>query len=86
METRRRAMFNSKEYEAATKTHSAAIHAYTEVAEKYRAGEIGDEEFVPAAKAKKAADAAFDIAFDAEANRPEEIAEEIDDGQIELEL
>ena len=79
-------MTSSKEYEAARVTHTAAFHAYTEVAEKYRAIKIGDEEYLVAHKIKKAADTAFDIAFEAEANRPEEVAEEIDDGQIELEL
>ncbi len=86
METRRRAMTNSQEYEAAREAHSAALQAYTEVAEKYSALEVGDDEYLAARKIKDAADAAFDIAFEAEENRPEEIAEETDDGQIELEL
>ena len=79
-------MLNSQEYEAAIKTHNVAVHAYTEVVEKYRAREVSDEVFVAAAKVKKAADAAFDIAFDAEANRAEEVVEEEDDGQAELGL
>ncbi len=87
METRRRAMINSQEYEAARHTHSAALHVYTGVAEKYRALEVGDDEYFAARKIKDAADAAFDIAFNAEADRMEEIVEEeTDDGQIELEL
>ncbi len=79
-------MTSSKEYVAAHMIHTAAFHAYTEVAEKFSAGEVSYEDFGAAAKIKKAADAAFDIAFDAEANRPEEVAEEIDDGQTELEI
>lgn len=57
------------EYAAALKVHDLAGEAYREALALYRAGKITDDAFLAARLAYKRADAAFDIAIDAEAAR-----------------
>ncbi len=58
----------SKEYEAAREAHNAACHIYDHVRDRYRANEIGDDEFLAALEIMNKAGVAFDAAFHAEAN------------------
>jgi hypothetical protein len=59
-------MGNSKAYEAALVAHDDALGIFEPVRDAYRAGEIGDAEFLAARAAMTKADAAFGIAFAAE--------------------
>ena len=78
-------MTTSTAYQAASETHRVAIRAYNAAVTKYRALEIDDDEFNVAQVAKAEADKAFDVAFELEANRPEEtIVEDDDNSQMEL--
>jgi hypothetical protein len=62
----------SQEYEGAREAHNTAYEAYQERAALWRSGQLSQVEFGRALEAKKAADAAFDAAFAAEQDRPEE--------------
>lgn len=64
----------SKEYQAASAKNIEAIRAYVVVRDAYRAGKIGDAEFLEARKAYDLAMAEFDKAFESE-DRREEAAE-----------
>lgn len=64
----------SKEYQAASAKNIEAIRAYVTVRDAYRAGKIGDFEFLEARKKYELAMAEFDNAFETE-DRREEAAE-----------
>lgn len=74
----------SDNYKAAIAAHNAACNLYFAVVTKFRAGEADYDEFAVASKAKATADAAFDVAFDEESNRPEEAEAEAEDTQFNL--
>lgn len=76
-------MTNSIEYNAAIEAHNEAIHVFQAVVDAYRAMEVDDAVYLAAAAVKKEADAAFDVAFEAEQNR-EEIVPVEDDTQLVL--
>jgi hypothetical protein len=54
---------HSPQYAAALVAHNEAQRAYTKVCEDYRAGRIGDDEYLAARAAYTAATADFDYAF-----------------------
>jgi hypothetical protein len=79
-------MILSPEYEDALEASRVASRIYDKAAAKYRAMEIGDDEFGKAQVALKAANAIFDVAFFAEQDRPEEVADVEEDKQTEMEI
>jgi hypothetical protein len=56
----------SKEYAAALEAHNLASKAFNAVRDDYRAGKVGDAEFLAARNAFHAATAIYDAAFTAE--------------------
>lgn len=78
-------MITSEAYEAAIEAHNCACHIYRGVVAEYRAITIGDDEFLKAKAVMDEATRVFDIAFNAERDRPVEV-EVIDeyDGQSDL--
>jgi hypothetical protein len=72
-------------YETALATSAAANAAYRAALADYRAMKIGDAEFLAAKAIHNAAQAAFDIAFEAAQNEPEEVAA-IEDTQLSLSI
>lgn len=62
----------SPAYNIALNVHDAALHKYRSVTKSYREQTIGDAAFVAAYQEMKAADFAFDVAYDIESNLPEE--------------
>lgn len=73
-------------YATALEVANTASAKFAAVTADYRAMKIGDAEFLAAQAEHKAACAAFDIAFEAESNLPEEVAEVevVDDRQAPL--
>lgn len=59
-------------YAAALATMKAAQKVFDEITAKYRAGKIGDAEFLAARKVFKAAEATYDEAFNADVALGEE--------------
>ncbi len=57
-------MANSSEYESALAAAAAATQWYRAAVEMYRAGQIGDAEYLAARATYKAASDAFDVAYD----------------------
>lgn len=57
----------SKAYRDAIEAHNEAQRAFALVRDEYRAGRCSDAEFLAARAKMAAADAAFDVAFAAEA-------------------
>lgn len=55
-------MTATTEYEVTLETARAAARAFSAAQKAYRAGEIGDSEFLAAKAAYDASDAAFDVA------------------------
>ena len=53
----------SQAYDGAVKTHNEALRIFEKVTRKYRAMEIGDDEFLAAKAVMNTADSAFDVAF-----------------------
>lgn len=62
-------MENSPAYEAALEKVNAATRAFWTVQEAYRGRQIGDAEYLKGRATMKAAEAEFDAAYTAEANR-----------------
>ncbi len=73
----------SAAYETAIKIHDRACHVYQAAVSQYRDLVTDDDTFLAARAIKDQADAAFDVAFLAEQNRPEEEEQE-DDAQLTL--
>lgn len=67
------------EYEIAYNAHNAALAVYDIALAAYRAGKIGDAEFLAARAVKVEADKAFDVAFEIASNLPEETEAEAAD-------
>jgi len=72
----------STAYETAIEVHNAALDVFAEETSKFRAGGCFDV-FGAALAVKKAADAAFDVAFNIEAER-EDVAD--CDAEIETQM
>ncbi len=79
---------NSPEYEATSQAHREASAAFTIVQHAYRDLDIGDDEYLAGRAIFDTTTAAFDIAFDIEANKAiEEVDAQVeDDPQLELHL
>ncbi len=78
-----------KTYETACEAHSEATRVFHVVTQRYRDMEIGDDEFLAARTIYNESTAAYDAAYDAEAERLENIVEEVedtDDGQMALNI
>lgn len=83
-------MTNTASYEAASQAHRVASQAFTLIQNAYRAQEIGDDEYLAGRAAFDLATAAYDAAFEIEANRAEDAedaeAEADEDLQLALAL